>query len=439
MIMPTFCVLTIGCKVNQAESAELFDVLLRQGLTAASNLHRSDWVFVNTCTVTHRADRDSRKTIRRAARKNPGVRIVALGCYGVRAPEDLEELPNVAAVWGNEEKRDLWGACRELFREYEPHIYKNLQFKKTPDEDYALRKQGSRSRAFLKVQDGCEAWCSYCIVPKVRGRRHSISPEKIEKALHRWKDCGEVVLNGIHLGSYGQDQYHISLCGLLKRLLQSDKRHRFRLGSIEPAETSRELLELISSEQRICRHLHLPVQSGSAEILEKMNRNCDVEEMEKKIWEAANAVPGICIGTDVIIGFPGEKEKHFQETLDFLTRTPVAYFHVFSYSPRSGTAACFLKDDVDDREKKRRSALLRELSDKKREAYVTRFLDRSLQVVLLNGGNGHPRGLSDNYIHMKCLDRDVDSSRKLQRWRLVEAKNNCFRARADDKAPRRKD
>lgn len=379
-------VVTIGCKVNQFESQALEEALLARGHEVVAFGALCDAVVVNSCTVTHRSDRDARALVRRARKAAPEARIVVTGCYAQVDPEALREL-GVDAVVGNGEKQ----AIPELLERgtaADPPDGRVLP--RGPLEAAPVKRFSGRSRAFLKVQEGCEAFCAYCIVPYARGPSRSLPLGAVSAGLRQLAEGGhrEVVLTGVHLGLWGRDLNPPEAFSTLLAAAEASGVARIRLSSLEPREVTPELLDRLAGSPSLCPHLHVPLQSGSDRILAAMGRPYRAAEFAAVVQAAVESVPGICLGLDVIAGFPGEDEAAFRETEELLAGLPIAYLHVFPFSPRRGTRAWSLADRVPEPIIRERAERLRELSRGKREGFYRSQLG-SVQMAL---PEGKPRG-----------------------------------------------
>jgi threonylcarbamoyladenosine tRNA methylthiotransferase MtaB len=385
-----FVVASLGCKVNQAEAAWLGDQLRARGLVRAGRGRQASAAVLMTCAVTAAAARQSRQAARRLARAHPGALVVAAGCGAQAEPEAYAEAG--AAVAG---RHGLAGLPELLARGEAPAGPPGPPGGGPwcPGEQAPGRR---RTRGLLKLQDGCDANCAYCIVPRLRGGPRSLDPEPSGRALARLGRGGaaEVVLTGVHLGRWGRDlPGRPELAGLLPRLLEAHPLPRLRLSSLEAGEITPELLELLAAEDRICPHLHVPLQTGSDRLLAAMGRPYSAGRYARVVQEAAEAVPGLCLGADVMVGLPGEDEEAFRQTRELLRRLPLAYLHVFPYSPRPGTPAAEMPGRPPERVARARAAELRELGAAKRLAFYQAQVGRSLVVVAEAAG----RGRSQNY------------------------------------------
>lgn len=373
----TFRILTLGCKVNQYESMHVAEGLEKLGMEEGDE---PEVVVVNTCTVTHRSDRDAKILIRRARRENPNAFLAVTGCLAQLSGEELLSL-GADLVTGSA----LKGRLPELIAQGARGVLTGSSFPSGLGPEPVNRFSG-RKRAFLKVQDGCEAFCSYCIVPHARGPSRSLPPEEVGRGLRALKESGhrEVVLTGIHVGYWGKDLTP-PLCFLnLLEIAEREGPGRIRISSIEPMELEDAVIAKIASSASLCPHLHIPLQSGSDEILQKMGRPYDSGAFLERVNAVLKKIPDLCLGFDVIVGFPGETEEHFEETHALLDSIPLAYLHVFPYSRREGTPAASMPGQVADGEKKRRAAVLRALSARKRGEFERKFVGRSFPAIAEN-------------------------------------------------------
>ncbi|HZI89412.1 MAG TPA: tRNA (N(6)-L-threonylcarbamoyladenosine(37)-C(2))-methylthiotransferase MtaB [Candidatus Polarisedimenticolia bacterium] len=387
---PRVSFFTLGCRLNQHDTAAMRATLSEAGYR--ESVEPGDVVIVNTCTVTRRADQEARQLVRRIHREAPGARIVVTGCYAQRAPEEWRAIPGVSTVLGTAERDDADTLLAAVgagprFEIAPGRIRRSFT---TPAPLHV-----GRSRALLKIQDGCDSFCTYCVVPYVRGRSRSLP---IEEALERaWRllEAGfrEIVLTGADLGDYE------GLAGLVEAMLAlGDRDHRVRLSSIEPHKLDPGIVAMLGSEPRLCRHLHLPLQSGSNAILKSMRRGYTAEEYEALLGRVA-ARATVAIGADVIVGFPGEDEAAFQETLGLVERSPITFLHVFRYSPRPGTAAARLTAQVPDEAARERASQLRALGEAKARAFRRSLLGSTLAVVWERGMGRYGRvAMSDLYV-----------------------------------------
>lgn len=402
--MKTISIATLGCKVNQYESEALMADLEKRGYRLVPFGNGADITIINTCTVTHRADFDSRQMVRKTLRKNPGSFIIVTGCYSQVTPEAFSEMEGVRYLLGNREKSQIPDLLPLMDKgEFPPVQISDIQreriFLETPAHTFR-----HHTRAFLKIQDGCDGRCSYCIVPSARGPSRSLPPERIIEHLKILKERGfkEVVLTGIHIGSYGADlQSPSSLEKLLQRIEYEETPHRIRLSSIEPLDFSPALLSLLPRSKKICAHLHIPIQSGDDGILKRMSRNYDHSFLMDLIQKLHQSIPEISIGADVIVGFPGETEEQFENSFRLIESLPISYLHVFPFSKRKGTPAAQMDQQINRKEIKHRAGAMRELGRQKRRSFYRRFLHQELSVLFEDRREKKSerwRGISRNYI-----------------------------------------
>ncbi len=387
---------TLGCKINQFETDALQQDLLSRGNTVVPFEAEADVYIINTCSVTAKSDTQSRQVIRSAVRRGNGANIVVTGCFAEIRTEEIKKMPGVGLVIGNRDKKLIGDRIMSSVSISSPDSM--------PASERILNALHTRTRGFLKIQDGCDNRCAYCIVPLARGGSRSATPGDV---LHEFKclvarGCPEVVLTGVHIGTYGSDLGNgINLTEMLKTLIMSRGRTRIRLSSIEPNEITREMIRYLG--QGLCRHLHIPLQSGDDTILASMKRNYTSRFYEDLLEKIANQVPGIALGADIIVGYPGEGEREFQNTMCLVERSPLTHLHVFSYSPRPGTPAAEMKDQVPDRIKKERSMSLRALGMKKNLLFRKSHQGSELDVVVedkLDRDTSMLTGLTDNYIRV---------------------------------------
>jgi threonylcarbamoyladenosine tRNA methylthiotransferase MtaB len=410
--MTTVAVTTLGCKVNQFESEALIDALEQKGYSLIPFEGGADITIVNTCTVTHRADFQSRQMVRRASHFNPNSLMIVTGCYPQVQPDAFLKMKGTHFLFGNKEKNhipDLLPLIQkgEFSRVQVGNIQEERHFSEIP-----LHSFRRHTRAFLKIQDGCNAYCSYCIVPHARGRSRSLQPKRVIENLKVLKERGfkEVVLTGIHLGAYGLDfNPPLPLEKLLRELVKKETPDRIRLSSIEPGDFAPELISILSQSNKICPHLHIPIQSGDDEILKNMNRGYNHFFLSDLIQELHLRIPKLSIGADVIVGFPGETEEKFKHTYRLIESLPISYLHVFPFSRRKGTPAYQFQNGVDEREIKKRAETMRELGGQKRGAFYRQFLNQELSVLIEESkgkGTGRWKGLSENYIPVLLTNKN---------------------------------
>lgn len=403
----TAALYTLGCKLNFSETATLARDLKRAGYRCVDFSAAADLYVINTCSVTERADRRLKTLVKKALRQNPDAFVVAIGCYAQLKPEEIAALDGVDMVLGASEKFKLLDYLTDLTK----REFGEIHACEIGEADfyagaYAL---GDRTRAFLKVQDGCDYKCSYCTIPLARGFSRS---DSLENVLHRAEEIGnqgarEIVLTGVNIGDYGKGasegkKYGHRFLDLIRALDEVPSVDRFRISSIEPELLQAEIIEFIADSKRFVPHFHMPLQSGSNAVLRKMRRRYSREHYAERVDQIKAVMPQACIGADVIVGFPTESEAHFLETYDFLNHLDIAYLHVFTYSERPGTAALDLKPIVPPAIRKQRSQMLRSLSAKKRRHFYTSQLNR-IGEILFEGENkkGYIQGFTENYVKAK--------------------------------------
>jgi threonylcarbamoyladenosine tRNA methylthiotransferase MtaB len=418
---------TLGCKVNQCESAYLEEILFKNNFDIRPFTEEAEFYCINTCAVTSRAAMQSRQLIRRAARRNSEAKIVVMGCYAQVAAEEIAAIPGVTHILGTSEKLALLDYISRGEENASPCIYLK-DARNAPDPTpLVFSAFSNRTRAFLKVQDGCNAFCSYCIVPYARGRSRSIPLvsiiEQVERFLHHGYQ--EIVLSGIHLGQWGSDlKPKQKLIALLRSILGYQSPSRLRLSSLEPGEISTDLLVLMASEPQLCPHLHIPLQSGDATILGRMNRHYHSHFYSEIVLEAIHRIPDLAVGVDVMVGFPGETDERFQNTYRLIESLPVAYLHIFPFSPRPGTPAAAMGDQVSTALISQRCRVLRELDKSKRLTFLNRFLGKARSVLVENrqdAATGLPCGFSDNYLPVLVqTDIPLENQNVLARFDRIE-------------------
>lgn len=375
---------TLGCKVNQQETEALAGLFRQHGYDIVEFEDAADVYIINTCTVTHLADRKSRQLIRRAVKNNPRARVVVMGCYAQTSPEEVQKIPGVQLVVGTKEREQIIRWLEEVKDEEGPvchvkDIRKNKDF-----EDISVDSLSGRARAYLKVQEGCEQFCSYCIIPYARGPLRSRPLENAVTEAQKLIAAGfkEIILTGIHLGAYGQDLgAGLNLVKLLTRLLPLEREVRWRLSSLEPTEVDEGLLSLLVKYDNFCAHLHLPLQSGHDDILRAMNRPYTTSRFKEIVSDIRRAVPEISITTDIMVGFPGETAEHFCSCLALVEELAFSKIHVFKYSPRRGTPAAQMANQVPPPVKEERSRELMALAERLAHHYALRFVGKTVEVL----------------------------------------------------------
>ena len=381
---------TLGCKLNQAESESLAWQFAERGYSIVPASDGADIYILNTCTVTHIADRKSRHLLRLARRRNPSAFIIATGCYAERATSELAQVAEVDMIIGNEEKSRLLDVLQE----------RGLIVRSS-----ALLPKIHRTRSLVKVHEGCNRFCSYCIVPFVRGLERSLPPDEALAEVIARVERGyrEVVLTGTQIGSYRN-----GLCSLIRRILAETDVQRLRLSSLQPQEITPVLLTLWQDfAQHLCRHIHLPLQSGSNAVLQRMGRSYSTEDYEQAVSRIREAIPDVSITTDVIVGFPGETVDEYAESYRFCQRMAFSNIHVFPYSERTGTRAALMPDKIDERIKKKRSECMLKLAEESARSFRERFVGHTMMVLWEQEvQEGTWVGLTDNYIRVAARSEE---------------------------------
>jgi threonylcarbamoyladenosine tRNA methylthiotransferase MtaB len=403
----TVSALTLGCRVNQYETEAMIEKFMKEGYESVNFNECADVYIINTCTVTNMGDKKSRQMIHRARKKNKDAVIAVVGCYSQVSPEEVSNIESVDVVLGSRNKGDIVYWINRYINENEKIVEVNKILKNNIFEDLNIDKYQHRTRAFLKIQDGCNRFCSYCLIPFARGAVCSKEPykviEEVKKLAHN--NFKEIILSGIHIASYGTDlKDGWNLLRLLQEIDQIEGIQRVRIGSIDPQFFTEEVVENIKYIKKLCPHFHLSLQSGCDETLKRMNRRYTASEYEGIVNELRDYLPGVSITTDVIIGFPGETEEEFNSTYNFLKKMELSKTHIFKYSKREGTPAAKFKDQVDYTEKERRSNLLIKLNLVNEKKFIDRFIGEKLEVLYeqeCNDMEGFIEGYTDNYIYVK--------------------------------------
>ncbi len=408
----TFAIYTLGCKVNSYETNVMIDALKRKGYIQVDFSEDSDIYIINTCTVTNTADNKSLKMIRQVINRNPDAIIIVVGCLVQTNHEIIDTIDGVDIILGNVHKSKIGDYIEEFLKERK-QIKKiedicNVEFEEMKINNF------NKTRAFVKIQDGCNNYCSYCIIPYARGNVRSKKPESVISEINELVKNGhsEIVLTGIHTGSYGVDLTDYTLAKLLKKIVKIDGLKRLRISSIEITELTDEFLEVLKDYPVIVNHMHIPLQSGSNEILKRMNRKYTVEYFIEMINKLRKIRPDILITTDVIVGFPGETEKFFQETVNTINKIKFAKLHVFPYSKRKGTVAAKMDNQVDNVTKKRRVRELLKLSKKLETDAMNQFLNKEIEFIPEVYQDGYLIGHSGNYLLVK-INGEKDLINKL--------------------------
>ena len=407
-VIAKYRAITLGCRVNQYESESIAADLELNGWISAESESDADLLIINTCTVTAKAAMQSRQAVRHAIREFPHAAVLVTGCYVQADPRVFAEMPGVDHIIGNSDKHRIHEIISEMPKSPsgQPNIVCRPIRRLQKFQTSALPNVNARARPYLKIQDGCDDFCTYCIVPYTRGPSRSLPMDSIVQKVTQLKAHGakEVVLTGIHLGRYGLDlSPPSSLLELLRRIDAIDAIGRVRLSSIEPRELSAEIIQMAAQSPRICRHFHIPLQSGDKDILAKMKRPYDPDFFTNLVWRIHERIDDAAIGVDVLAGFPGEDENAFANTYNLLASLPITYLHVFPFSPRPGTPASRYPDPVDPKVIKQRCARLRQLSEDKKAAFYQSQLGRNMDVIIEGEPDpvsGRFKGVSANYLNV---------------------------------------
>lgn len=395
---------TLGCKVNQYETEAMTELFEKNGYISVNSEEYADVYVINTCTVTHMSDRKSRQYIRRMKKKNPNAIIAVVGCYSQVSPEEILDIEEVNLVMGTNDRKAIVENIDNLTVDSKVSTVDDIM--KVKDfESIEISQTNGRTRAFIKIQDGCDRYCTYCIIPYARGRIRSRKMDEIVEEIETLSRNGfkEVVLTGIHVASYGKDLRDGSdILTVLKEVHNIDGIERIRLSSVEPKLFTDEFISEICSLEKLAPHFHLSLQSGSDGVLQRMNRRYSAEEYKRIVEILRDRIPDVSITTDVIVGFPGESNEEFLETLGFLKELKLMHTHIFKYSPRKGTPASIMENQIDSQTKNFRSGVLLNLCTKNFRNFVEKFKDRELRILVEELDNdGYYEGLTDNYIRIK--------------------------------------
>ncbi|NOU95476.1 tRNA (N(6)-L-threonylcarbamoyladenosine(37)-C(2))-methylthiotransferase MtaB [Paenibacillus sp. LMG 31456] len=405
--MATVAFHTLGCKVNFYDTEAIWQLFKHEGYEQVDFETTADIYVINTCTVTNTGDKKSRQMIRRAIRRNPEAIVAVTGCYAQTSPAEILAIPGVDLVIGTQDRDKIIPYVQQLNQERQPinavrNIMKTRQFEELDVPDFA-----DRTRAFLKIQEGCNNFCTFCIIPWSRGLMRSREPESVIKQARMLVDAGyqEIVLTGIHTGGYGEDIENYSLAKLLWDLDKVEGLKRIRISSIEASQITDEVLDVLKNSDKMCRHLHIPLQAGDDRVLARMRRKYTTAEFASKIEQIHKIMPGVAITTDVIVGFPGETEEMFRNGYKFMEQMQFSEMHVFPYSKRTGTPAARMEDQVDEELKNARVHELIDLSERMQLTYAQKYVGQVLEVIPERAhkgeaGSGLIMGYSDNYLQV---------------------------------------
>lgn len=407
-MMKTVAFYTLGCKVNQYETEAMEELFQKEGYKVVNFKENADIYVINTCTVTNLGDRKSRQFIRRAKKTNKDSIIAVVGCYAQVSPDEIERIEGVDVIIGTSDKEKIVKLCEES-KENNIKINKVKDFRKLKDfEELKIENLKSKTRAYMKIQEGCNQYCSYCIIPYARGPIRSRPLENIINEGKRLSEAGfkEIILTGIHVASYGKDRGDYNLLDVIKEINKIEGIERIRLSSIEPTLIDEKFMETIIKMPKVCDHFHLSLQSGSDKILDKMNRKYTADEYRNTVHLIREYMPYAGITTDIIVGFPGEGEEEFKETYDLVKEIGFSRIHVFKYSPRSGTPASKFKDQVHGSIKSQRSEKLIELGEKLMKEFNKKLIGKSMTVLFeeeSKDSSEYMEGYTTNYTRVRAL------------------------------------
>ena len=413
---------TMGCKTNFSDTSTISNEMLSHGYQKVSYKEEADIYVLNTCSVTENADKEARKLIRQARRRNPYAKIAVIGCYAQLQPDQISNIAGVDLVLGASEKFNLLTHLNSLNDNNQSKIVR-LPINQNNSFQSSFTN-GERTRSYLKIQDGCNYNCSFCTIPLARGRSRSDTIENTVKIAQNIADSGakEIVLTGINIGDFGSTNNE-NFFQLIKTLDNLKGIERFRISSIEPNLLSNEIISFCANSNKFVPHFHIPLQSGSDSILQSMKRRYNTDLYKSRVEYIKKIIPDCCIGVDVIVGYPGEKEEHFEQTYSFIESMDVSYLHVFSYSKRKDTFAASLNDQVTKERKEYRSKALHRLSNKKKKQFYNQYINKIRPVLVEQSINGKIQGFTDNYIKVN-VDQELSCYNKIIPVLLNENKGN---------------
>lgn len=423
--MATVAFQTLGCKVNHYETEAVWQLFKDAGYGRVDFADHADVYVVNTCTVTNTGDKKSRQVIRRAIRQNPDSVICVTGCYAQTSPAEIMAIPGVDVVVGTQDRHKMIGYIEQFREERMPINAVGNIMKAKIYEELDVPAFTDRTRASLKIQEGCNNFCTFCIIPWARGLMRSRQPEDVLKQAQQLVDAGykEIVLTGIHTGGYGEDLKDYNLAKLLKALESVTGLERLRISSIEASQITDEVLDVLKESPIVVRHLHVPIQSASDTVLRRMRRKYTMAEFGERITRLKEVLPDCAITSDVIVGFPGETEEEFMETFNFINDHKFSELHVFPYSKRTGTPAAMMDDQVEEHIKEQRVARLIALSDQLAKEYASKYEGELLEIIpeeFSEEAGGRLVGYTDNYLRV-AIEGDESLIGQLVRVKIIKA------------------
>ncbi len=393
---------TLGCKLNFSETSTIGNQFLNKGFDIVDFKENADIYVFNTCSVTENAERECRQLVRRALRQNPEAFIIVTGCYAQLRPEQITKIEGVDVVLGSREKLELFSYINNFNKNKLACIYVSPTEELNEFGPAHSTDADNRTRAYFKIQDGCDYKCSFCTIPRARGKSRSMNPDEVITEFTKLvaKGYKEIILTGVNVGDYGK-AFDTDLYNILLKMTEVPGEFRIRISSIEPNLLSDEIIELTDKSGKLCKHFHIPLQSGSPKILKLMQRRYKAQDYQKLIFKIKKRIPDAGIGVDVIVGFPGETEEDFLQTYNFLRDLPVSYLHVFTYSERPDTKAITLPGQVDVFERRKRNNMLRILSEKKKNSFYNEMTGKETEVLFeAENHKGLLKGFSSNYIRV---------------------------------------
>ena len=424
---PSVAFATLGCRVNHYETEAMTEKFLREGYEITEFDNLADVYVINTCSVTNMSDKKSRQIIGRARRKNENAVIAAVGCYSQVSPDEVSKIDGVDVVLGTRNKGDVVYYVNKAKDEGKMQVAVGEVLKNKTFEELNIEEYQDKTRAFLKIQDGCNRFCTYCLIPYTRGRTCSKDPDKVLEEIKRLEEHGfkEIILSGIHTASYGVDlEGDVTLISLLQEIEKLDGIERVRIGSIEPSFFTDEVIEKMRHMKKLCPQFHLSLQSGCDETLKRMNRRYTAKEYEEAVYKIRENLKDASITTDVIVGFPGETDEEFNETYKFLERIKLTKTHIFKFSPRKGTKAENMPNQVDGTIKEKRSKALIELNNKNEGEFSESLVRREMDVLVekeLNEKPGYFEGYTRNYVRVVFESEKSDIIGKIVKCKIEEA------------------
>lgn len=408
----TVALYTLGCKLNFSETSTIGNHFLQNGFSVVDMKNKADVYVFNTCSVTENAEKECRQLVRRVLRTNPQAYVIVTGCYAQLRADEIAAIDGVDAVLGSNEKFEIFSLIKDFNKKDLSCIYVSPKDELNKFGLASSTDADSRTRAYFKIQDGCDYKCTFCTIPLARGKSRSMNPDLVVEDFKNLVKQGykEIILTGVNVGDYGKS-FELDFFLLLKKLIQVEGNFRIRISSIEPNLLTDDIIKLTAKSEKMCKHFHIPLQSGSDTILHSMQRRYSVDDYKNVILKVKEMIPDAGIGVDVIVGYPGETEKEFMETYNFLLDLPISYLHVFTYSERPDTKAILIADQVDPAERKRRNKMLRILSDKKKNYFYNQMIGKTVDVLFESEDpDGTVKGFSSNYVRVqKTTDKDLEN------------------------------